>query len=180
MTIGSISPVSGYSAYGGISGIYPSYQSVAVSPARGVDAVRRGSDGTAQGVVDGAKDAASSGRVDGECQTCENRTYVDGSDEHNVSFKAPAHIDPENSASAVMSHELEHVSNARAEGSEPGKELVSVSVALKTSICPECGRVYVSGGVTNTTMRETKNPYARNQANLDYAMASGANFDIGA
>ena len=29
-----------------------------------------------------------------ECQTCKNRKYVDGSDDPNVSFKTPGHIDP--------------------------------------------------------------------------------------
>ena len=46
-----------------------------------------------------------------ECQTCKNRKYKDGSDEM-VSFKSPAHISPEGAASAVRSHEQEHVSNA--------------------------------------------------------------------
>ena len=27
-----------------------------------------------------------------ECQTCQNRQYVDGSDEANVSFKSAAHV----------------------------------------------------------------------------------------
>ena len=47
----------------------------------------------------------------GECETCKNRKYQDGSDEM-VSFKAAGHIDPNNAASVVMSHEQEHVSNA--------------------------------------------------------------------
>ena len=31
-----------------------------------------------------------------------------------------------------------------------GKEVVFQSVQIKTAICPECGRVYVSGGKTTT------------------------------
>ena len=64
-----------------------------------------------------------------------------------------------------MSHEKEHVANAVSEGNKDNKELVNVSVSLKTSVCPECGRVYVSGGTTNSTMRTTSespknnNPY---------------------
>ena len=57
MGIGSISGISGYS---GISGIYPSYNT---TPVRGVmqsAGVTRGSDGTAQATVDGARDAESS------------------------------------------------------------------------------------------------------------------------
>ena len=184
MAIGGISAISGYSGYSGISGIYPMYNAGAVSGVRKPDMVTRGSDGTAQATVDGVKDAASSKRVEkGECQTCKNRKYVDGSNEGDVSFKSPTHISPNNAAAAVMSHEQEHVSNAVAEGNQEGKELLNVSVALHTSVCPECGRVYVSGGTTNSTIRSTvgnsqnTNPYAKRQADLNYQMAAGANFD---
>lgn len=186
MGIGAISAVSGYS---GISGIYPSYYPGAVTGVRATRGVDPQSDGTAQAVVDGAKDAERSGRVrQSECETCKNRKYVDGSNENDVSFKTPGHIDSGNSAAAVMGHEREHVANAVAEGSKENKELLSVSVRLKTSVCPECGRVYVSGGETSTTMRTTNsrgsnqnmNPYAKKQADLDYLMASGANLDLSA
>ena len=50
-----------------------------------------------------------------QCETCKERKYQDGSDEM-VSFKSAAHISPEASASRVMAHEMEHVSNAY----EPG------------------------------------------------------------
>ena len=43
-----------------------------------------------------------------ECQTCKNRKYKDKSNEM-VSFKSPAHLSPENAASAVRAHEQEHV-----------------------------------------------------------------------
>ena len=86
-----------------------------------------------------------------------------------------------------MGHEREHVANAVAEANKENKELLSVSVTLKTSVCPECGRVYVSGGETSTTMRTTRseggqnmNPYAKKQADLDYLMAAGANLDLSA
>lgn len=184
MGIGGISPISGYS---GIGSVYPMYPAGAVSGVRGASAVRRGSDGMAQAAMDGANDAAKSKRVEkGECQTCKNRKYVDGSNEGDVSFKAPAHISPNNAAAAVMSHEKEHVANAVSEGNKDNKELVNVSVSLKTSVCPECGRVYVSGGTTNSTMRTTSespknnNPYQKLQANLDYLMSAGKNMDISA
>ena len=98
-----------------------------------------------------------------ECETCENRTYVDGSNEGDVSFKTPGHISPEAAASKVMAHEYEHVRNAYQEDSKEDKELVSVSVSLKTAICPECGKTYVSGGETKTTMRSgaEENPYVK-------------------
>ena len=100
---------------------------------------------------------------DHKCETCENRTYVDGSNENDVSFKSPGHIAPESAASRVMAHEYEHVRNAYQEDKEEGKELVSVSVSLKTAICPECGKTYVAGGETRTTMRSgvEENPYAK-------------------
>lgn len=100
---------------------------------------------------------------DHECETCENRTYVDGSNENDVSFKSPGHIAPESAASRVMAHEYEHVRNAYQEDKEEGKELVSVSVFLKTAICPECGKTYVAGGETRTTMRSgvEENPYEK-------------------
>ena len=100
---------------------------------------------------------------DHECETCENRTYVDGSNENDVSFKSPGHIAPESAASRVMAHEYEHVRNAYQEDKEEGKELVNVSVSLKTAICPECGKTYVAGGETRTTMRSgvEENPYEK-------------------
>lgn len=100
---------------------------------------------------------------DHKCETCENRTYVDGSNENDVSFKSPGHIAPESAASRVMAHEYEHVRNAYQEDKEKGKELVNVSVSLKTAICPECGKTYVAGGETRTTMRNgvEENPYEK-------------------
>ena len=105
------------------------------------------------------------GIEDEKCETCENRTYVDGSNENDVSFKSPGHIAPESAASRVMAHEYEHVRNAYQEDKEEGKELVSVSVSLKTAICPECGKTYVAGGETRTTMRNgvEENPYKKQQ-----------------
>lgn len=98
-----------------------------------------------------------------ECETCNNRKYKDGSDEM-VSFKSPSKIAPEQSYAAVMGHEREHVANAVAEGSEKNKELVSVSVSLKTEVCPECGQPYVAGGTTNTVMKTYKDdPYSQSR-----------------
>ncbi|MCR4647780.1 MAG: hypothetical protein K5776_01730 [Lachnospiraceae bacterium] len=86
-----------------------------------------------------------------ECQTCKNRKYKDGSDEM-VSFKSSAHISPAAAASRVMAHEMEHVSNAYAKAELNNGKVLRASVTLKTAICPECGRAYVSGGVTNTSI----------------------------
>ena len=86
-----------------------------------------------------------------DCQTCRNRKYVDGSDDPGVSFKTPGHIAPEVSGAQVMAHELEHVRNETAKAHANNRRVVSQTVTLHTSICPECGKVYVSGGLTRTT-----------------------------
>ena len=90
-----------------------------------------------------------------KCETCENRKYVDGSDESDVSFKTPGHIDPSAAAATVSAHERMHVANAIQEGSKKDAKLLSVSVQLHTAICPECGKTYVSGGTTRTQMQHT-------------------------
>ena len=111
-----------------------------------------------------------------ECETCENRTYVDGSNESDVSFKTAGHIAPEAAASTVRAHEYEHVRNAYQEDSKEGKELVSVSVSLKTAICPECGKTYVAGGKTRTLMHSgaEENPYEKQmQAYSNLGKANG-------
>jgi rRNA maturation protein Nop10 len=113
-----------------------------------------------------------------DCQTCKSRTYVDGSDEGNVSFKSPAHISPEASYAKVTSHEQEHVANAIRKGSEPGAKLISASVTLKTDICPECGKSYIAGGETFTQIKyNVNNPYEKSRKSLDESMLKGMNFD---
>ena len=116
-----------------------------------------------------------------ECETCANRTYVDGSNESDVSFKTPGHISPEASAAVVSAHEYEHVRNAMQEDAKPDAELVSVSVSLKTAVCPECGTTYVAGGKTRTLMRhgEELNPYEKQQnAYNDFANGKTNRLDL--
>jgi len=84
------------------------------------------------------------------CQTCKSRKYVDRSDDPSVSFQSPAHISPGQAASVVMSHEREHVSNEQAKAERNDRKVISQTVTLSMSSCPECGRMYVSGGVTRT------------------------------
>lgn len=117
-----------------------------------------------------------------ECETCKRRTYVDGSNEGNVSFKTPGHISPEASASVVKAHEYEHVSNAIKEGNKPDAELLNVSVSLRTAICPECGTVYVAGGETRTSIRHGSEQSAYEKMKDAYAdFASGRKgFDLAA
>lgn len=114
----------------------------------------------------------------GECQTCKERKYIDGSNEGNVSFKAPGHIAPEASAGVVMSHEKEHVANAKREGNKPGNELLSATVSLKTAICPECGRSYVAGGTTRTLIKYGDSEYDKNRKAADMDALLGANVDV--
>ena len=95
------------------------------------------------------------GTDDRECQTCANRKYADGSNDLGVSFKTPTKLSPGAAASAVRSHEMEHVFHEQANAKAEGKEIVSQSVAIKTEICPECGRAYVAGGTTTTITKST-------------------------
>ena len=121
---------------------------------------------------------ASSGKVNPiECETCKNRRYQDGSDEM-VSFKTPGKISPEESFAKVSAHEQEHVTNAVAEGSKPGKELISATVSLKTAMCPECGKAYVAGGTTRTMMKTYgKDPFSQNQKAFEAEATKGNNVD---
>lgn len=114
-----------------------------------------------------------------ECETCANRKYQDGSDEMDVSFKAPGHISPQASAATVMAHEQQHVSNAYSKAGENNGKVVSASVTLHTSICPECGRSYVSGGVTNTAIKYSNDSYGALKKSYDAANgAVGGNIDL--
>ena len=117
----------------------------------------------------------------GECETCKNRKYQDGSNEM-VSFKAAGHIDPNSAASVVMSHEQEHVSNAYQKAELGNGEVVRASVRLKTDVCPECGRTYISGGETSTQIRyyNEDNPYQKDLKSADVSKYQGANVDFDA
>ena len=115
-----------------------------------------------------------------ECQTCKERKYQDGSDEGNVSFKAAAHISPNAAGAVVRAHEGEHVANAYAKAEKNNGKVVNASVSIHTAICPECGRTYVSGGTTSTTIKYTgeSNPYQKDLKARDAAGLIGANSDF--
>ena len=96
-----------------------------------------------------------SGRIAGimephECQTCKNRKYQDSSSDPSVSFQAPTHISPSMAAGSIAAHEGEHVSHEQQKAERDGRKVISQTVTLHTSICPECGLIYISGGVTRT------------------------------
>lgn len=114
-----------------------------------------------------------------ECKTCQSRTYKDGSNEMNVSFKNAAHIAPQAAASVVRSHEAQHVSNAFSKATQAGGKVITASVTIHTSICPECGRQFVSGGTTNTQIKypNAANPYQQSRRSADSIHLRGANLD---
>nr|WP_325254778.1 hypothetical protein [uncultured Oscillibacter sp.] len=109
-------------------------------------------------------ESAQKALEEGECQTCKERKYQDGSEDMGVSFQTPTNIAPEQAASAVRGHENEHVVRERAKADREDRRVVSQSVTLHTDICPECGKAYVSGGTTRTvTAAERENPYTRQE-----------------
>lgn len=114
-----------------------------------------------------------------ECETCSNRKYQDGSDE-NVSFKSPTHISPESAGAAVRAHEGEHVSNAYTKAAQNNGRVLAANVSIKTAICPECGRSYISGGTTTTKIKYSNesNPYQQNRKSADAVGLRGMNLDL--
>jgi len=109
----------------------------------------------------GVKDVSPTQGLEG-CQTCKNRRYVDQSNDSSVSFQTPTHISPEQAAGKVMAHEREHVTNEQAKAQRDDRKVVHQTVSLSTSICPECGKVYVSGGVTRTVTADKAESQAEN------------------
>ena len=115
-----------------------------------------------------------------ECQTCANRRYQDGSNENDVSFKTPSKIANSIAASVILGHEHEHVANAYEQEYNVNHGFTDdshqhmhahvdrASVRLKTDICPECGRVYFSGGVTETQISFTDDEQFDNSDRLNY------------
>ncbi|MDD5949118.1 MAG: hypothetical protein PUC39_05235 [Lachnospiraceae bacterium] len=169
----------GVGFYGTNMYMTPLYDTSRVAAVNGVDQVQG-----SRSLQEGRRVESNSGVSRPiECQTCKNRKYQDGSDESDVSFKAPGHISPEQSASTVMSHELQHVANARQEGAKENKQLLSATVSLKIGVCPECGRTYVAGGETNTTIKTTyneQNPYDAARKTIEGSFLSGMNLDLSA
>lgn len=106
----------------------------------------------------GAHKHAHTGKHDGfdkdcpncECSTCKNRRYQDGSDDSAVSFQKPTKMKPEQAAYMVKSHEMEHVRREQYKAKQEDRKIISQSVTIMTDICPECGDIYVAGGLTRT------------------------------
>ena len=108
-------------------------------------------------------ESAQEALEEGECQTCEERKYQDGSDDMGVSFQTPPNIKPEQAASAVRGHEMEHVYREQAKANREGRKVVSQNVTMHTEICPECGKSYVSGGTTRTVTKADTDNAAQQQ-----------------
>ncbi len=108
-------------------------------------------------------ESAQGALEEGECETCESRKYQDGSDDMGVSFQTPTNIKPEQAASAVRGHEMEHVYREQAKANREGRKVVSQNVTMHTEICPECGKSYVSGGTTRTVTKADTDNAAQQQ-----------------
>jgi uncharacterized Zn finger protein (UPF0148 family) len=103
-----------------------------------------------------------------ECETCKKRKYKDGSDDPGVSYKSASHISTAQSASKVMSHEMEHYRRETSQAEQNDEKITSISVSTSMAICPECGKRYTSGGETRVTKRkdvqkESENNYFKNK-----------------
>lgn len=182
MNIGGYQPISASYPYGNMNASYGKGE----DPKAILGANPANDKTTALGVGQNNKEASKTEKRFGlkdpneECETCEKRKYQDGSDEHNVSFKAAAHIDPNAAASAVRAHENQHVSNAYKKAAQDNGKVLRASVTIHTSICPECGRSYVSGGTTNTQIKyyNEENPYQKDLKQTDGLKYTGMNVDL--
>jgi hypothetical protein len=153
-----------YSPYLNISNLPPSGKAAAGSDPQSqfppeIDGVK-GKESAFSGPKIGKKAGA-------ECQTCKRRKYQDGSNDPTVSFKAPTSLPRGAEAYAVAAHESEHVANEKGNAARNHREVVSQTVQINTSVCPECGRVYVAGGKTTTFTREKADQQATVGRNLD-------------
>lgn len=98
-----------------------------------------------------------------ECQTCKNRRYQDGSDDPGVSFQSPTRMSPAQATTKVFSHEREHYSREQSKANREDREVISNNIRVFTDVCPECGKIYVSGGETRTVTRKKQEqlPFAK-------------------
>ena len=105
-----------------------------------------------KGLIYGADGASKPDAVEpkSKCSTCESRRYVDKSDDASVSYQTPTKINPRMAALAVGAHEREHITNEKAKAGREGRDIVSQTVTINYSICPECNIMYPSGGSART------------------------------
>ncbi len=112
----------------------------------------------------------------GECETCATRRYQDGSNDAGVSFKTPTRLTPAQASSAVVSHEKEHYTREASRAESENKDVLVNSIRIHSSICPDCGKAYVSGGETTTVTRTRKND---SPSPLKEVQSDGQRLDIG-
>ncbi len=169
----TLSGISG--AYGGYSSYYPGMSRPGTTGSEQIGNTSASETDKANATDDDVKKAGHRSSP-AECETCKNRKYQDGSDEM-VSFKSAAHISPEAAPARVRGHEQEHVSNAYTKAEKADGKVISANVQIHTAICPECGRTYVSGGLTTTKIMypNEDNPYQKNKKS-----AEAANIFLGA
>jgi hypothetical protein len=70
-------------------------------------------------------------------------------------MQTPTRLSPDAAAAAVAQHENQHVAHEKQKAERNG-QIAHSTVTIKTSVCPDCGRIYVSGGETRTTISDTK------------------------
>lgn len=137
--------------------------------------------GVTQSSIEGSKaqNSEKTGAAEGakECQTCKRRKYKDQSDDPTVSFQSAQSIPTGMVYGAVAAHENEHVRNEQFRAKAEGREVVFQSVSIHTSICPECGRVYISGGTTRTVTKNASNDAGNSPAKGDENSYPGMLFD---
>mgnify|MGYP001274343219 CR=1 FL=1 len=100
--------------------------------------------------TDNSTTSASAVKAPKECQTCKRRKYQDQSNDPSVSFQTPQSIPSSFAYSIVYAHENEHVRNEQAAAKAKGLKVVYQSVTIHTGVCPECGKMFISGGTTVT------------------------------
>ncbi len=91
-----------------------------------------------------------------QCKTCAERVYQDESHDGGVSFQAAGNISASNSGVVVAAHENEHYTREAAKAEEDGKVVLKNDVKIFYDKCPECGRIYASGGETQTIVASKK------------------------
>lgn len=99
------------------------------------------------------KDGFDKDCPDCQCETCRNRRYKDDSNDSAVSFQSATKMTPSAAAVKVRDHEMEHVRRESVKAEAEGKRVVSQTVQILTDSCEECGKIYVSGGLTRTRTR---------------------------
>lgn len=77
-------------------------------------------------------------------------------------MQSPTHLSPDEAPGAVIAHEREHVQHNAEKAAREGEKATSF-IQIHTSICPECGRIFVSGGTT-TTYYSKKDPLPEDES----------------